>query len=201
MRDNKTNEDVDFEVSTAYFPVGAYTVRTRGDTLLETGVHISLIFQQMAEKNYLKDDREIIYRRIGARSEDEKKAVDYVIPNYAIYEKKDGTFHFAEADVAISKAKAWVKSGKQSGFIRAKNRQLTQENYNDKPQSVKDTASRLVPAMGWTPSEDLMKRLKDIGLEGKTILSNFLASNKNTPSKTETEWENVFIKSLTPGRR
>lgn len=114
------------------FNIGDYRRRTSGFTLLEHGVYRQLMDEYYLDEKPLPESLNLIYRKLGVKSESEKSVVEEIL-NY-LFVLKDGGWHHKHCDEVIenyhSKADTARENGKKGGRPKRDN------NNPEKPSGL-----------------------------------------------------------------
>ena len=102
--------------------IGAWRKKTVGLTLTERGAYSELLDAYYANDGALPMDREQCYRMAGAFTREERKAVDRILRNPALFHENGGQLHNTRADEEIAQAKKYGEVQRQRRLGKTKDR-------------------------------------------------------------------------------
>lgn len=120
--------------------IGDYAQATMHLTLIEDAIYSRLLRRYYAEETPIKNDMAQVCRWVGARSEEEKQAVETVLNEFFVLDGDVWTNKRADEEIGIYRAKAKQASaaGKKSAESRRGNKPLNEkptgeeQNINDR---------------------------------------------------------------------
>jgi len=115
--------------------IGDYLVATGHLTLVEHGAYHQLLGKYYSEEKSLPADVSEVCRLIGARSKDERAAVNTVLHEF--FTLQDGRWHNKRADAEIKKFNSFVEKQRANGLASAAARKRTLDS------TVVDIAQKL----------------------------------------------------------
>jgi uncharacterized protein YdaU (DUF1376 family) len=114
--------------------IGDYLSHTASLSLLEHGVYLRLLQCYYMADGYLAG---CMYRAVGARSAEEKEAVDYILATY--FTVQDGVYKQAGADKRIAEFNEKSNKARKAVEVRWNNKRNTDVSESDTDVSENDT--------------------------------------------------------------
>ena len=106
------------------FNIGDYAQATTGLSFLEDAIYTRLLRKYYTDESPLDGELKTIGRAIGARSEDELEALDYVLTTF--FKLKSGKWHNTRADYEIEEYREKLRKAAEAGKASAKSRKAKQ---------------------------------------------------------------------------
>ena len=114
--------------------IGDYLSHTASLSLLEHGVYLRLLQCYYMYDGHLTGD---MYRAVGARTPEEKEAVDYILATY--FTVQDGVYKQAGADKRIAEFNEKSNKARKAVEVRWNNKRNTDVSESDTDVSENDT--------------------------------------------------------------
>ena len=123
--------------------IGDYRRDTAHLSLLEHGVYRQLLDMYYLSETRIPEETEVVYRRLCAKTDDEKKSIDVVLSEFFIYE--NGWVHkrcereILEYKMKVNRARSNGKLGgrpSKTKVVISGNKEETQEKANHKPLTI-----------------------------------------------------------------